>query len=71
MPEWRGPARAWPSGSAPGKKAELCSSFGDLEGCARFEWLGEHGQQVKQKLKECRRLSQEEYIRKMKSSRER
>ncbi|MDD1759927.1 MAG: hypothetical protein LUQ44_04915, partial [Methanothrix sp.] len=40
-------------------------------GCGRFELLGEHRQQVKQKLKECRRLSQEEYIRMIKSSRER
>ena len=36
------------------KGYELCSSCADLEGCNRFEWLGEHGQQVKEKLKECR-----------------
>ena len=53
------------------KGYELSISFTGLGGCTRFEWLGEHGQQVKQKLKECRRLSQEEYIRKTKSSRER
>ena len=33
---------------------ELCSSCGDLEGCTRFDWLGEHGQEAKEKLKERR-----------------
>ena len=50
------------------KGYELCSSCADLEGCARFEWLGELGQEVKQKLKESRGLGREEYVRKMGSS---
>ena len=44
---------------------ELCSSCADLEGCNRFDWLGEHGQEAKEKLKESRGQSREEYIRKM------
>ena len=33
---------------------ERCSSCSDLEGCTRFDWLGEHGQEAKEKLKERR-----------------
>ncbi len=33
---------------------ELCSFCGDLEGCTRFEWMGEYGKVVKEKLKESR-----------------
>ena len=33
---------------------ERCSSCADLEGCTRFDWLGEHGQEAKEKLKERR-----------------
>ena len=33
---------------------ELCSSCSDLESCTKFEWLGEYGQQFKEKLKESR-----------------
>jgi len=47
---------------------ELCSSCGDLDGCNRFEWLKEHGNDVKENLKECRGLSKEEYLKKMRSS---
>ncbi|HUM80643.1 MAG TPA: DUF3795 domain-containing protein [Methanothrix sp.] len=47
---------------------ELCSSCGDLEGCTKFEWLEEHGVEVREKLKECRGLSREEHVRKMRSS---
>ena len=36
------------------KGYELCSSCVDLEGCGRFEWLGEHGVEVREKLRECR-----------------
>lgn len=25
---------------------ELCSSCGDLEGCARFDWLGKRGRRI-------------------------
>ena len=44
---------------------ELCTSCVDLDGCNRFEWLREHGQEIKEKLKECRGLSKEEYIKKI------
>jgi hypothetical protein len=44
---------------------ELCSSCGDLNSCTKFEWLKEHGQLIKEKLKENRSLSKEEYIKKM------
>ncbi len=47
---------------------ELCSSCGDLDGCNKFEWLGDHGKEIKEKLKENRGLSKEEYIKKMRSS---
>jgi hypothetical protein len=47
---------------------ELCRSCGDLDGCNKFEWLKEHGQEMKGKLKENRELSKEEYIKKMRSS---
>jgi len=33
---------------------ELCSSCSDLEGCTKFDWLGEYGKEVKKKLKESR-----------------
>jgi len=33
---------------------ERCSSCGYLEGCTRFDWLGEYGKGVKEKLKESR-----------------
>ena len=36
------------------KGYELCSSCADLEGCTRFDWLGEYGKVVKEKLKESR-----------------
>jgi hypothetical protein len=38
---------------------ELCSS------CTKFEWLKEHGSQLRQQLAENRGLSKEEYIKKM------
>lgn len=47
---------------------ELCSSCADLEGCTKFDWLGDYGQQVKDNLMQSRGLSREEYVRKMWSS---
>lgn len=47
---------------------ELCSSCEDLDGCDRFEWLGEHSREVKENLKKIRGLSKEEYLKKMGSS---
>ncbi len=44
----------------------LCSSCKDLDGCKKFEWLAEHGSQLKQSLMDNRSLSREEYIKKMK-----
>jgi len=38
------------------------------QGCTRFEWLREHGQEVRELLKECRGLRRGEYIEKMRSS---
>ncbi len=50
------------------KGTEMCSSCGDLDGCKKFEWLKEHGQEAKENLKKNRRMSREEYIEKMRSS---
>ena len=36
------------------KGYELCSSCTDLEGCTRFDWMGEYGKEVKKALKESR-----------------
>jgi len=47
---------------------ELCSSCRDLDGCNRFEWLKEHGQEAKENLKDNKGLSEEEYIKKMRLS---
>jgi hypothetical protein len=47
---------------------DLCGTCGDLDSCNRFEWLKEHGQEMKEKLKENRGLSKEEYLKKMQSS---
>ncbi len=47
---------------------ELCSSCEDLDGCNRFDWLKEHGNEVKEILKENRGLFKEEYLKKMRSS---
>jgi hypothetical protein len=44
---------------------ELCSSCSDLDTCTKFEWLKEHGSELKGKLKENLGLSKEEYIKKM------
>lgn len=44
---------------------DLCNSCPDLEGCTRFEWLQEHGSQLKEMLMEGRGLSRDEYIQKM------
>jgi len=44
---------------------DLCSSCPDLESCTKFEWLKEHGSELKEKLKENRGLSKAEYINKM------
>jgi hypothetical protein len=44
---------------------ELCSTCQDLDSCTRFEWLKEHGSELKGKLQENRVLSKEEYIKKM------
>ncbi|MDD4161122.1 MAG: DUF3795 domain-containing protein [Methanothrix sp.] len=48
------------------KGHELCSFCSDLDTCTKFEWLKEHGLQLKQELAENRGLSKEEYIKKMK-----
>ena len=47
---------------------ELCSSCIDLDGCNKFEWLKEHGNEVKEMLKESRSLSRDEYLQKVRSS---
>lgn len=44
---------------------ELCNSCSDLDSCTKFEWLKEHGEQIKEKLKDNRGLSKEEYVKKM------
>lgn len=48
------------------KGYDLCSSCEELEECTRFDWLRDHGQQIKERLMQCRGLSREEYIKKMK-----
>jgi len=48
------------------KGYDLCSSCEELEDCTRFDWLGEHGQQIKERLLECSGLSKGEYIKRMK-----
>ena len=52
----------------PGKGCELCSNCGDSDGCNRFERLKEHGHEAIELLKENGGLSNEEYIKKMRSS---
>jgi hypothetical protein len=47
------------------KGYELCSSCDELDSCTKFEWLKEHGSELKQRLKENKGLSKEEYIKKM------
>lgn len=47
------------------REYELCNSCGDLDHCTRFQWLKEHGTELKQRLKENRGLSKQEYIKKM------
>ncbi len=49
------------------KGYDLCSSCEELNECTRFDWLREHGQHIKERLVECRGLSREEYIKKMKA----
>ena len=44
---------------------DMCSSCLDLDGCTKFEWLQEHGTQLKEMLMEGRGLSREEYMKKM------
>jgi hypothetical protein len=41
---------------------ELCSLCDELETCARFDWLGDHGTRLKETLKRSRGKSKEEYI---------
>lgn len=42
---------------------ELCSFCDELESCAKFEWLGDHGNQLRETLKMNRGKSKEEHIR--------
>lgn len=44
---------------------ELCSSCDDLDSCIKFEWLKDHGSQMKMTLKEFKGKSAEEYIKAM------
>lgn len=48
---------------------DLCGSCEELEECTRFEWLREHGQQIKERLMQCRGLSKEEYVKKVDAQR--
>lgn len=50
------------------KGKELCSSCEDFDGCNKFDWLKEHGNEVKEILKENRCLSRKEYLEKMRLS---
>ena len=40
----------------------LCSSCADLEGCTRFDWLRQHGQEVRDLLKESRGCRRRLYL---------
>ncbi|MDD1738002.1 MAG: hypothetical protein LUQ02_00300 [Methanothrix sp.] len=40
----------------------LCSSCADLEGCTRFDWLRQHGQEVRDLLKESRGCRRRVYL---------
>jgi len=64
-------------GSPPGLRHQALRSGDGLRavqllrrsgGCTRFDWLHEHGQEVRELLKQSRGLSQEEYIKKLRSS---
>lgn len=46
---------------------ELCSSCADLDSCTKFDWLKDHGSQMRAALKENRGRSKEEYIKAMAS----
>lgn len=39
---------------------ELCSQCGDVDGCDRFDWLGEHATTMKKNLKENKGKTKEE-----------
>jgi hypothetical protein len=41
---------------------ELCSSCDDLSSCENFDWLEDHGENVKENLKKKRGISKEDYI---------
>lgn len=47
---------------------ELCSSCDELSSCDKFDWLGEHGEQLRETLKNCRGASKEEYIKSLEGS---
>ena len=40
----------------------LCSSCADLEGCTRFSWQRQHGQEVRDLLKESRGCRRRVYL---------
>ena len=42
------------------KDYELCSQCGDVDGCDRFDWLGEHATTMKKSLKENKGKTKEE-----------
>jgi hypothetical protein len=41
---------------------ELCSSCDDLDSCTKFDWLKDHGSQMRTALKENRGRSKKEYM---------
>ena len=50
------------------KGLDLCSFCGELEFCDNFDWLRDHGQEVKETLKKMKGCSKEEYAKSVKGS---
>lgn len=50
------------------KGLELCSLCGELEACAKFEWLADHGQKLKETLKKVKGVSKEDYAKSVEGS---
>jgi hypothetical protein len=52
---------------AQGRGHELCSACEDLDSCTKFDWLKDHGSQMRAVLKENRGRTKKEYIAAIKS----
>jgi hypothetical protein len=47
---------------ADDKNIQLCSQCGELDGCKKFDWLGDHAAALKQTLDQNKGKTKEEYI---------